>query len=418
MNGKKKKVHLIQNTSKTFLWTSVFLMVVSTIVLYFYVRKILQEEAEEELRSTEARIESALVNNSSITHLPPVVEVKKITDLQIEKLKDTLIFDPSQNEMEAFRELTTYTKINGQIYQITVRALIVETEDILVAIVVSYIIIIFLVFLFLFYFNKAYNQRLWYPFFNNLEQMKHFSLFSDKPILLEESDILEFTELNTEITTLTDKVRSDYKNLKQYTEDVSHEMQTPLAIMQAKIENIINCEDLNEDHFAQLTSVQKDIHRLAQLNKRLALLTRIENQQFVEKETIDLNQVVQKRIDYFNEQFPVEIKFIGQHQILIKMDPYLSEVLCDNLLSNAIKHNEVNGSVQVILEGQTLRVENSGKTELRRPDLLFTRFYRESNEEKSTGLGLAIVQKICGLYGFTPSYSYEEHKHIFKVKFI
>ncbi len=403
MKGKKKKVHLIQNTSKTFLWTSVVLMVVSTVVLYFYVRNILQKAVEEELHSTEARIESAMVNNSNISQLPPMVEVENVIDLQIEKLKDTLIFDPSQNELEAFRELTSYTKINDKIYKITVRALIVETEDILVAVVVSYIIIILVVFVFLFYFNKAYNVRLWHPFFKNLEQMKHFSLTSDKPIFLEESDILEFTELNTEITTLTDKVRFDYKNLKQYTEDVSHEMQTPLAIMQAKIENIINSEDLNEGHYTLLTSIQKDIHRLTQLNKRLALLTRIENQQFVEIETFNLNQMVQKRIDYFNELFPVEIEFIPRHQIAINMDPYLAEVLCDNLLSNAIKHNDVNGSVRVILDGKTLRVENSGKTKLRSPELLFSRFYRESNKEKSTGLGLAIVQKICGLYGFSPS---------------
>src|SRR5665811_311373 len=109
------------------------------------------------------------------------------------------------------------------------------------------------------YFNRAKNVRLWTPFFLNLEAMKRFSLSSDVPIPLVESEILEFSDLNKEITTLTNKVRADYQNLKQFTEDVSHELQTPLAIIQAKIENIINGDNLNELQFGHLTSIQKDI---------------------------------------------------------------------------------------------------------------------------------------------------------------
>ena len=168
MTDTKNKIPLIQKTSKTFLWLSLALMLVSTIALYFYVRNLLQEEVEEELRSTEARIEMELSQNQAVFQLPPIIQYEKVPTLEVEQLKDTIIFDPSQNEMEEFRELSTYSKIKGQNYRITVRALIVETEDILIAVIVSYLIIIFLVFIFLFYFNKAHNQQLWHPFFHNL----------------------------------------------------------------------------------------------------------------------------------------------------------------------------------------------------------------------------------------------------------
>jgi signal transduction histidine kinase len=412
-----KKVSLIRKTSKTFLWISLVLMLVSTIALYFYVRYLLQKEVEEELRSTEARIENVISGKGLIYQLAPVVEIKNVSVLGTERFKDTVIFDPSQNEMEEFRELSTYSEINGKKYNITVRALIVESEYILIAIMASYLIIIALVFIFFFYLNKSGNQRLWHPFFRNLEEMKGFSLNSEKPVQLVESDILEFSELNTVISTLTDKVRSDYKNLKQYTEDVSHEMQTPLAIIQAKIENIINGDNLNDIQYEHLTSIQQDIYRLTQMNKRLTLLTKIENQQFANPEVLNLNLVVKKRIQNFNEIFPDKIKFEEANILEVLMDHYLAEVLCDNLISNALKYSAEKKAITISIGHKTLMVSNQGEAKLQNPEKLFTRFYRETSHIKSTGLGLAIVQKICDLYGYKPSYSFADHRHIFKVEF-
>lgn len=392
-------------------------MLLSTIILYFYVKNLLQTEVEEELRSTEARIESSISETDSSYQLPPVVEVVTVSMMGNEKLKDTLIFDPSQNELEDFRELTTYSVINGKNYRITVRALIVESEDILIAVVLSYLSIIFLVFVFLFYFSKARNQKLWNPFFRNLEEMKKFSLASEKPITLVDSEIIEFSELNAEITTLTDKVRFDYKNLKQYTEDVSHELQTPLAIIQAKIENIINGDNLNEIQFEHLTSIQKDIQRLTQMNKRLTLLTKIENNQFVKIDRINIKDHITETVTKFQELSNVEIKLYGDAAIWVHMDPNLAEVLCNNLISNALKHSSSEGIIEINCKGNRFSISNSGGKPLAHPENLYSRYYRESDTVKSTGLGLAIVKRICDLYHYKIDYIFEENKHIFTVKF-
>ena len=392
-------------------------MFLSTIVLYFYVRNLLQGEIEEELRSTEARVESALRKDQTIYSLPPIVEIEVVSEMGTEMLKDTIIFDPSQNEMEDFRELTSFADIGGKNYRITVRNLIVESEDILIAVVFSYLVIIVLVFIFLFYFNKTRNQQLWRPFFTNLEQMKRFSLISESPIALVDSDILEFTELNSEITTLTEKVRLDYKNLKQFTEDVSHEIQTPLAIIQAKIENIINDNTINEGQFNQITSIQSDIQRLTQLNKKLALLSKIGNNQFDNAETVNITDLVLGGIENLKELSMAKIDFSVQEKIEVKMDPHLAEILCTNLISNAIKHNRGENGIQILAKDKTLSLLNYGKEPLKQPDRIFNRFYRETNENKSLGLGLAIVKKICDLYGFGITYAFKNRQHVFTLEF-
>lgn len=410
--AKTKKIRLIRKTSRTFLWISFILMSLSTVVLYFYVQNLLQKEIEEELFSTEGRIERALKENRAPFSLSPVVEIAELGSL---KRKDTVIFDPSQNEMEEFRELISFKEINGKNYRITVRTLIVESEDILVAVVASYLIIILLVFVFLFYFSKARNQKLWHPFFTNLEQMKKFSLSSPEPIPLVDSEILEFHELNKEIRILTEKVKSDYLNLKQFTENVSHEIQTPLAIIQAKIENIMNGDDLNDLQYGHLTSIQKDIQRLTQMNKRLTLLTKIENKQFVKIEKVSLTEILEEAIENFFEISAAEIKFRKEDELLANMDRYLAEVLCTNLISNAIKHNAEKGDIEVTAKNKILSIANYGLKPLEHPENLYARFYRECEAEKSTGLGLAIVKRICDLYGFLVGYEFRDGMHVFSV---
>lgn len=407
----------MRKASKSFLWASMLLMVLSTIALFFYVRWLLEKEVEEELFSAEARIESALLAGQHPSSLAPIIEINEVDELKTAFTKDTVIFDPSQDEMELFRELSTYKSINSKSYKISVRVLVVETNQILWAIILSYMVIILLVFVFQFYLNKSNNKKIWNPFFHNLEQMKKFSLLSKEPLQLLDSEILEFSELNKEISQLTGKVRDDYENLKQYTEDVSHELQTPLAIIQAKIENIINGQSVTEIQFNLLASIQKDIQRLTQLNKRLALLTKLENHQFTHRASIDITDLIAQIISNFNEISTISLTFEKASNIMANMDPYLAEILCNNIISNAIKHSSHGKPINIESKNMVLSVYNYGATSIANPQQLFTRFYRENKEFKSTGLGLAIVKKICDLYSYDITYAYINEHHCFSIDF-
>ncbi|MBK5214406.1 MAG: HAMP domain-containing histidine kinase [Flavobacteriaceae bacterium] len=412
-----KKTKLIKKTSRTFILTGLVLVVLSSIVLYSYTKDLLQGQVEESLYSTEARVVNALKNDKVIFSLPPVTEIKIAKNARPKTIKDTIIYDPSQDEMEEFRELSTYEEINGQIYQITVRNLVVESKDILIAIVFSNITIFVLAFLFLFFFNTTKNIKLWSPFFKNLEEMKRFSLSSNEEMQLVDSDVLEFSELKDEILLLTSKVRNDYESLKQFTEDVSHEMQTSLAIIQAKIDNIINEHSINDKQFEQISSIQKDIQRLKHLNQRITILTKIDNNQFIRVEDVNVTKLLEEKIENFKE---MEIDYIMLHSktdLVVSMDIYLADILINNLISNAIKHSGEEKKISIIAENKTLVISNYGQNALMNPEKLFLRFYREVNSVQSTGLGLAIVKKICDLYKFDLTYHFADQQHSFSITF-
>lgn len=303
--------------------------------------------------------------------------------------------------------------------------MVIESEDILSAIVFSFLAVIFLAFIFLFYLNKSRNEKLWNPFFLNLERLKNFSLKSGGSLSLEDSEILEFSELNKEMEVLTAKIQADYRNLKQFTEDVSHEMQTPLAIMQAKIDTVINDPEINEIQFNQFSSLQSDIARLKQLNKKLILLAKIDNDQFTANDTTSINEIFKEAIVNFKELTSIDIQLNEQNTINVKIDHSLATVLCNNLLSNAVRHNLNNDCALVTINGTKLQVRNTGNEALDRPDQVFERFYKESGRKDSTGLGLSIVKKICDYYGFVPSYCFHtptefrtgQGEHIFQIDF-
>ena len=400
-------------------------MVISGVVLFFSIKILLESEIEEELYSNKNRVELILESDPEHQGIPPVIEVEKVNRDQQRVLNDTLIYDPLQDEIELFRQLSQTKLINGQHYKITVRAMVIESENILVAIVSTFLIIILLAFLFLFYFNTNRNKKLWEPFFINLNKIKSFSIKERTDLNLIDSGIIEFDELNKELKALTAKVYSDYQNLKQFTEDISHEIQTPLAVMQAKIDTLVNAAPINQEQYQQFTSLENDIRKLKNLNKRLILLAKIDNNQFVNDQIISLKQIFEEAIENMTELSSATFKLKSNADPLLRIDPTLAVVLCNNLLSNAIKHNYKDNEILVEIEVDNVQVLNQGKAPINHPEHIFNRFYRESRNKDSSGLGLSIIKKVCEQYGYLPSYMFKAPEtkasifgyHCFKIQF-
>lgn len=138
--------------------------------------------------------------------------------------------------------------------------------------------------------------------------MQHFSLQAARPVELVDSNIVEFSELKTEIETLTSRVIYDYNNLKEFTENISHELQTALAIMQAKLENFLNESAISDQQFEELSNLQRHIRRLANLNKKLVLLATLDQRQKNDYQEISLNDLLEEMVINFREISPVEIE--------------------------------------------------------------------------------------------------------------
>ncbi len=398
--------------------SSIVVFVIGLLALYVTINGIAASDASEGLSASANRIVSQLEKQKPVSNLYPIIEIKQDQKIKNTLLKDTVIYDPVVGESEMFKELNIWKNIHGKIYHITVRALTVEKTDIVMSIFMATAVLLLLLVSVLYFINKKTATSIWKPFYENLEKLKSFSLQSREKFALNETPITEFNELNQSINRLTSKVKSDYNSLKEFTENASHELQTPLAVIQAKAENLLNGKNLNEEQITTLHAVLENISRLEKLNSTLLLLTKIENDQFSEQEAIHFTTLIQSNIDSMKELFEMrDIKTVVniKEEFVLEMNGSLAQILLVNLLKNALVHTGENGMIQVEIMKHQLVFSNSGKEALKNSDKIFERFYKETGDKRSTGLGLSLVSKICEVSHLQIEYTFATDRHSFTI---
>ena len=411
---------LLKKINRNYLFSSAAVLVVGLVAFYLLVNYFASAEIEESLHASEQRIIKHIKKHNSLTYLYPVIEVEKVNTPQPTNIKDTTIFDSEENEAEIFKELDTYPNINGQFYHITVRALTVEKQDIVLSIFLAITFIFLLLIGALYFINKQVSLAVWRPFYDNLEKLKSFSIKENQNIELRETNITEFNELNHSINQLAEKVVSDYNSLKEFTQNASHELQTPLAVIQVKTENILGSENLTEEQLSALHAILENISRLSRLNNSLLLLTKIENNQFANAENLDFGVGIRKNLKSMQELFAMrqivptlEIDGSFHHA----MDKTLFNLLVNNLLKNQLMHTPKKEIVLIRIETSRILFANTGTSPLKNKARIFDRFYRENFNESSTGLGLALVKKVCEVSGLKITYAFDGGMHQFWVRY-
>jgi signal transduction histidine kinase len=107
--------------------------------------------------------------------------------------------------------------------------------------------------------------------------------------------------MNKVLENSINKAESDYVSLREFTENASHELQTPLAIIRSKLDLIVQYKNLNEEQNQALISTYASIKKLKNLGKSLLLLTKIENNQFQKKININIKRKVEEKLLQFEE---------------------------------------------------------------------------------------------------------------------
>jgi signal transduction histidine kinase len=331
--------------------------------------------------------------------------------------KDTALYMLNENDYEPVRLLTTAFHHNDKYYRLKIISSMVEEDDLIedlfyallwlyAGLVVSILVI-----------NNVLLRRIWKPFYGLLEKLKDFRLDRPAPLSFEKTNVREFNTLNESIVRLLKSNLDTYASQKQFIENASHELQTPLAISLNKLELMAGEGALTEAQLDLLGSVITNLERLARLNRSLLLLTKIENKQFPAAGNTDLRATATRIVGDFTDQ--AEHKEIATEisggALTVNMNPDLAEMLVLNLIKNAIIHTPRGGRMAVSTSGNTLRVENTGAKPLD-DQRIFNRFYKDEQNPASTGLGLSIVKAIAGMYGFTVTYRFDD-KHIFSVIF-
>lgn len=394
------------------------MLVFGLLAFYLAINAIAASDVSEGLSASAKRIFNQIEQNKPVPDLYPIIQVETVEKLSTPIMKDTIIYDPAVGEKELFKELNTWKRIHGKVYHITVRSLTVEKTDIVMSIFLATAVLLLLLIGTLYFVNKKTASSIWEPFYQNLEKLKSFSLQSREKFVLDETPITEFNELNQSINKLTSKVKSDYNSLKEFTENASHELQTPLAVIQAKAENLLNNSKLNMEDMSVIQSILENISRLEKLNSTLLLLTKIENDQFSNREEIVFSELIKENLDNMKELFEmrdIKTECIVKEDFIFKMNTPLAQIMVINLLKNALVHTKGNGLVRIEVNKISLVFSNTGEQIIKNSNRIFERFYKENSNENSTGLGLSLVSKICEVSHLKIDYSFSENRHSFRI---
>lgn len=325
----------------------------------------------------------------------------------------------SKEAIDRFRGLKTQIKINDKDYLLVVETNVEETEE-----TVAYIAVVTLVFFLIlvigfWILNRRLSKKLWQPFQDTLQKLKSFQLNAQKEFEFHETDTIEFAELNATVAKLLQHNIAAYRSQKEFTENASHELQTPLAIIKNNLDILLQSDGLTEKQYHIAEEINKALIRGSRINKNLLLLSKIENSQFDNSEHIGFDRLVVQSMNGLEEHFKEKnIKVISDimSDVDITGNSALTEVLINNLLINAIRHTLPGGTIEVTLSKSGFETKNSGSEALD-ADLLFKRFSKISANNSGSGLGLSIVLEICKLQGWEVTYSFKNQQHCFKVLF-
>lgn len=417
---------LLNRSIQSHLFYAIGILIISVPLFYFVIQRIISHDVDRALRLQKAEI---------------VNRIERVSDCDPFAILDALGPDIIFNRLQAYRSydsLYTLQKINpvtqypvsyrilesnilirGLPYKIIVQNSLVSSQDLIKSIVLIMALLLVTIIAGMLLINRKLSKVIWKPFNNTLKELQRFRVDNPNPISLQKTDIDEFADLNQVVTVLSENNRSLFLLQKEFTENASHEMQTPLAVLQSKLELLMQTTPISQQQAELIEALFDATQRMGRLNKTLLLLTKIENNQFAEKENVAMQEVIR------NVLFQYEQSISGKHlklhaeeiePVYCCMNKTLAEILVSNLIGNAIRHNIIAGEIIITLKRGELTVKNTGSPESLEEEKIFTRFHKNSADKNSIGLGLEIVKKICVLNQFDLSYQYQEGKHNFSVR--
>ena len=418
---------LLNYTSKYFVLLLLPLLTIWAVVFYYALLDEIYDSLDDGLDNQKLLLLQRLETNPSVLEHTDLTEwnhsITPISEATYANFKpsfrDTLIYMQNEQDFEPVRVHESVFKHKDEHYKVKLITSMVEEDDLIVD-SVRYLIILYVLLIFAIVFvNNLMLKQIWKPFHNLIGQLRNFKIEGTNMIQPKPTSIEEFQLLNKTVLGLISTSKERFIEQKHFIENAAHELQTPLAISINKLELFLENNDLNEQQLSSLASVMDNLNQLARLNKSLLLLSKIENQQFVDDEPVDFNELTKKIIndfDDFKSHRNIEIEVEEVSKLMFSMNMDLANILLVNLIKNAIVHGTANGKVKISIASDSFSISNTGKSESLDNALIFSRFKKMNSDKKSTGLGLAIVKAIVDRYHLSIDYSYNE-QHNFFLKF-
>jgi len=397
----------------------IVIFLIASTAFYFTLRLVFINQIAEDLKIEEKEIETFVREHNqlpeSISVNDQLISYQAVVRPGKRHFATNMIRDEKERDNEKFRQLLFSVNAAGQWYEVTVSKSLEKTETLTRSILIIALTTILVILMVSFIINRFVLKRIWKPFYQSLNTFSEFKVSAGQPLLLSQSTIDEFELMNAILKKIAGRAQFDYLTLKTFSENASHEIQTPLAVIRSRLDLMIQDESLTEKQTESLQALYNSVQKLSKLNQSLLLLAKIENNQFQEKIEVHLKEKIEEKISDFHELWAAR-ELVVQTQLdnaTVFINEELLEILLNNLLSNATKHNACGGKIYITLHKNYLEVRNTSHALQLNSELLYKRFSKISKENESTGLGLSIIKEICDTSGFKIDYKFKNDEHAF-----
>ncbi len=401
----------------------IFILSIWAVVFYFSMMDEVYDSIDDGLENYKMLIIKKASRDSTLLHKDSFDESnyairpipRGLALRATEVFRDTAMYMEYEEDYEVVRMLTTYFSTpDERYYELKIITSMVEGEDLvgdlLHALLWLYVAVIASAFII----NNWVLRKIWRPFYQLQDELRGFKLGEDKSFNPPQTKVTEFRDMNETVAELLKANIAVFQQQKQFIENASHELQTPLAIAISKLELLL--EQSEGDEAQQLANAIHYLERMTRLNKSLLLLSKIENRQFAAGEQVDFNARLQAQADDFSELLHyrnIDVEIIEKAVLTRLFNADLADVLITNLLKNAIVHNYDGGYIRITVAGDSFEIANTGAKRPLDTGRMFARFYRSSENSTSTGLGLAVAKAIAQLHRADLTYRYEGELHCF-----
>ena len=408
---------LLTKTSLNFISASVIFFLVGSMVMYFSVRNIIAKDLQNRLLQQQNEFIYTAQQNKVTDLVSELVFVHTTENKQLYSFSDTVLI--ANEKYMLYRKLAFSYSQNEQDYKVSILLSQSESDKLIMKIVIMNVGFAMLFFLIMFFVNRRSVRNALTVFYSTIRKLEDFEVNQTTTLSLDTAEIEEVKKLNEVFEKMSAQIRKDFISQKEYTENISHELQTPLAIISSKADELMQADNLSKEQMEQLALLLETTNRLSKINQALIFLTKIDNRFYTQGSTFSLNDLIKEKLSLFEDA--IQDKNIKLELDLLDithayMNPYLAETLIINLIKNAIVHNEKGGVLRISLSNNSLSISNSGSPLSFNESDIFKRFTRSNENKKSLGIGLSIVQRICDLYTFNIAYSYAD-EHQFKINF-
>ena len=402
------------------------LMAVWGVLFYYAIIDEVVDETDDTLENYgEILMESALHDPSILETEGSLMSFYKFTPISEEEGRhyrqvfyDATVYIELEDEDEPVRVMCTAFRMpDGQYYELKLMISILERDDMVEA-MLWYLGALFLLFLICTSIGiQLVLKGVFRPLHRLLDWLHCIQPGKEVPPLDNPTKIREFRQLSDAALDMGNRSYKAYEEQKQFIENASHELQTPLAIVRGKVELLAESEGMTEQQMEQLDEIYATLGRAVKLNKSLLLLSRIENGQYTEMEDVSVDEILDELLpdlmDIYEHKQVRLIRKREEQPFIIRCNHSLAQILVSNLVKNSLLHNREGGELQVLTTPTSLVIKNTGDVPLD-GEKLFRRFYHGMDGKKdSTGLGLAIARSIALSSSLKLTYEWQDGMHTF-----